>query len=556
MIEQLCPWDAPTFLFFSSNIPTLFFYSHIPSMLVALILGSIVYFRDKSSKVARSLFIIVLLFFAWSFSDLILWATNDPSSVMFFWTLQIVIEPLIFIASLLLTYRFVFGKEPSFLSKLVVSLSIMPLVIFLSSDLNLIGVNLTDCTAIEGFFAHYYSYIFELIYIVLILIISIKGRLQTKDSQKIKEIGYFGLGIILFLLAFSWGNIFGSFSSNWTVAQAGLIGMPIFVAFLSYLIVRFKSFNIKLIGAQALIYALAALVVSIAFIRRIENARMIAIFTLVFVIILGNILVKSVKREIEQRQRLEQLRLKLEQANLNLEVANDKLKDLDKLKTEFLSLAAHQLRSPLTAIKGYTSMLIDGDFGVIGTKQKDAVNRVFESSVHLSKVVEDLLNVSKIEAGGMKYEMAPFDIEKATGDLARDLSITAEKKGLKLAFKTDKKAPYTVNGDMEKIRQVVLNVIDNAIKYTEKGGITIMLSKDSGMIKVAVTDTGIGISPEEKEKLFQKFSRGAGGKTNTGGSGLGLYLAKTISEAHGGHIAIDSPGVGLGSTFTIELKAS
>ena len=240
-----------------------------------------------------------------------------------------------------------------------------------------------------------------------------------------------------------------------------------------------------------------------------------------------------------------------------LKALNEKLKGLDKLKTEFLSLASHQLRSPLTAIKGYTSMLLEGDFGVITDKQKEAIDRVFQSSSHLAKIVEDLLNVSKIEQGGMKYEMAPFDLAKAANELATDLSVTASKKGLDLKFVSDGHQ-HVVNGDMEKIRQVILNVIDNAIKYTEKGSITVTVSKDAatGMEHVAVTDTGMGISPEEKDKLFQKFSRGAGGKTNTGGSGLGLYLAKQISEAHGGSIAIDSPGVGLGSTFSILLKGA
>ena len=239
-----------------------------------------------------------------------------------------------------------------------------------------------------------------------------------------------------------------------------------------------------------------------------------------------------------------------------LQDANIRLEGLDKLKTEFLSLASHQLRSPLTAIKGYTSMLLEGSFGEVGEKQKEAIDRVFQSSNHLTKVVEDLLNVSKIEAGGMKYEMAPFDLEKAVHELSTDLSITAQKKGLTLNFVSDNKPPYTMNGDMEKIRQVVLNIIDNAIKYTQKGGITVNLSKDiaGGFMKISITDTGMGISPEEKEKLFQKFSRGEGGKTNTGGSGLGLYLAKQIAEAHGGHISIDSPGVGLGSTFSINFK--
>ncbi len=241
----------------------------------------------------------------------------------------------------------------------------------------------------------------------------------------------------------------------------------------------------------------------------------------------------------------------------DLRRANEKLQSLDKLKTEFLSLAAHQLRSPLTAIRGYTSLLLDGSFGSVDEKQKEAINRVYESSTHLTKVVEDLLNVSKIESGGMKYTMAPFDMEKTAKDIATDLSITAEKKGLKLEFRTDGQPPYMVLGDMEKMRQVVLNIVDNAIKYTQQGSIVVSVTKVAGAtVHFAVADTGVGIAPDEQDRLFQKFSRGEGGKMNTGGSGLGLYLAKQIVEAHGGHISIHSPGAGKGSTFAIELKAA
>lgn len=238
-----------------------------------------------------------------------------------------------------------------------------------------------------------------------------------------------------------------------------------------------------------------------------------------------------------------------------LKIANEKLQSLDKLKTEFLSLASHQLRSPLTAIKGYTSMLLEGSFGQITPEQKEAIDRVFQSSTHLAKVVEDLLNVSKIEQGGMKYEMSQFDFEKSVHDLATDLSITAEKKGLTLTFETDNKPPYLVYGDMEKLRQVVLNIIDNAIKYTQSGSIKVRLTQNfrTSSVRLDITDTGMGIAHEEKEKLFQKFSRGEGGKMNTSGSGLGLYLARQIIGAHKGSIAIDSPGIGKGSTFTLEL---
>jgi signal transduction histidine kinase len=243
----------------------------------------------------------------------------------------------------------------------------------------------------------------------------------------------------------------------------------------------------------------------------------------------------------------------LEKLNQQIAISNEKLKDLDKLKTEFLSLASHQLRSPLTAIKGYTSMLLEGSFGEVTEVQKETIDKVFQSSKHLAKVVEDLLNVTKIEQGGMVYQMAPFDMEKTVKEIVDDLKITAEKKGLVMEFSTDNKAPYTANGDMEKLRQVFLNLIDNSIKYTAVGSISVMVGKVSDKIRFSVTDTGMGMTEETKKSLFQKFARGEGGKVNASGSGLGLYLAKEIVGAHKGKVWVESPGVGKGSTFIVEL---
>ena len=249
--------------------------------------------------------------------------------------------------------------------------------------------------------------------------------------------------------------------------------------------------------------------------------------------------------------------LSLDKAYLYKELkdANEKLKSLDKLKNEFLSLASHQIRSPLTAINGYTSMLLEGDFGAVNEKQKEMIDRIFESGKHLAQIIEDFLNISKIEQGGMKYIMQPFDFEKVVRDLATDLSISATKKGLKLTFENDNKQPYTVNGDMEKIRQVILNLIDNSIKYTQEGDIKIQLSKDKQLdkIRLSVSDTGMGIKPEIKQTLFQKFARGEGSKLNATGSGLGLYLARVIIEAHNGRVWVESEGEGKGSTFFVEL---
>jgi signal transduction histidine kinase len=240
-----------------------------------------------------------------------------------------------------------------------------------------------------------------------------------------------------------------------------------------------------------------------------------------------------------------------------LRIANEKLKDLDRLKTEFLSLASHQLRSPLTAVKGYTSMLLEGDFGEVNPQQKEAIDRVYQSVTHLTRVVEDLLNVTKIESGGMQYTMIPFDVGTAVEEIVGELSVTAEKKGLKLSFEHDMHKSYTIYGDEEKLRQVFLNFIDNSIKYTEKGEVRVSITKDTAHneIMFAVTDTGMGMTPETKQSLFQKFARTNESKqVNRGGSGLGLYLAKQIVEAHHGRVEVSSPGVGKGSTFAVLLS--
>jgi signal transduction histidine kinase len=155
----------------------------------------------------------------------------------------------------------------------------------------------------------------------------------------------------------------------------------------------------------------------------------------------------------------------------------------------------------------------------------------------------------------MKYEMAPFSIAEIANDMVKDLSITAEKHGLKMSFVCDDDKGYMVNGDKEKLRQVVLNFIDNAIKYTKEGQIDVSVKRESNKILFRVKDTGMGMTKDVKASLFQKFARGDGARMNTTGSGLGLYLAKEIVVAHKGTVFIESEGPNKGSTFGFDLDA-
>jgi len=383
-------------------------------------------------------------------------------------------------------------------------------------------------------------------FIVSGLIILFKKHLKFKKNKK-KRTSLIIVGTaIMFFLIILFNLIFPNLLNNSTYVSISASFVLPFMILTGYSIIKYHLFNIKLIATQLITYFLWIFILVRTLMSNNWQDRVVDAVFFVVVIIIGLLLIKSVKKEVEQREKLEQLKIKLE-------AANEKLKSLDKLKTEFLGLASHQLRSPLTAIKGYTSMILEGDYGKINDEAKGVIKRIFQSSLNLAKIVEDLLNVSKIEQGGMKYEMAPFDLAKISKEIVDELSINAAKRGLKLTFKTDDEDKYKVNGDQNKIRQVILNLVDNSIKYTKKGSVNVTVTKKGGKILFSVADTGMGMTEEIKKSLFQKFSRGDGAMMNTSGSGLGLYLAKEIIEAHKGRIWVNSPGPGKGSTFNFEL---
>lgn len=547
-ISALCNDVFAQFLVFSPNVSLLVYYSHFSVIIISLFLGLFVIYKNPKDLLSKALFSMFISFAVWVFLDSVFWASNKANVIMFVWSLQILVEPLIYLSALYLVYTLAYKKDFSLGSKILAFGLYAPIFLFSATRYSLSGFNTASCLSIEGPLG-YYAYILEGIYVVWLLFIVFKKYRESKERLFKQQLFYITLGTFLFLFAFSWSNLISSLTENWKISQIGLFFMPVLIGFLVYSIVKFKTFNIKIIATQALVATLTALIAAqFIFIKSPVNIVLNSV-TLLAVIIFGTFLVKSVSREISQKEQLQTLSLKLEDAN-------EKLQSLDKLKTEFLSLASHQLRSPLTAIKGYTSMLLEGSFGNVNDSQKEAIDRVFQSSQHLTKVVEDLLNVTKIEQGGMQYVFKSTDIEKIIKDLVQELSITASKKGLSLSYKNDASDPYITHVDGEKIRQVILNFIDNAIKYTEAGSIIVSISHVGKEVAIAISDTGAGISPETKAKLFGKFNRGEASTMNTGGSGLGLYLAKEIIKAHNGRIEVDSPGIGKGSTFTIYLATS
>ncbi len=232
-----------------------------------------------------------------------------------------------------------------------------------------------------------------------------------------------------------------------------------------------------------------------------------------------------------------------------LKKTNEKLRQLDKTKDDFISMASHQLRTPLTSVKGYLSMTLEGDGGPVNQKQKKLLSQAFISSQRMVYLIADMLNVSRLKTGKFVIEPEPTDLADAVQTEIDQLQGTAEARGLKLTYSKPRGFPM-LSMDQTKIRQVIMNFVDNAIYYTPTGGHIAVALKEAGQsIEFTVTDDGIGVPKHEQPHLFTKFYRANNAKkARPDGTGLGLYMAKKVIIAQGGSLIFHSQE-GKGSTF-------
>lgn len=236
-----------------------------------------------------------------------------------------------------------------------------------------------------------------------------------------------------------------------------------------------------------------------------------------------------------------------------LKVANEQLKALDKARAEFISIASHQLRTPPATIKWYLGAILSGDFGVLSDDLKAAISRTNVTNEAQIATIDDLLNASRIERGKLEFFFEENPLEPVVATLVEQMVPLAALKKLELQYVKPSTVFPNILMDKEKIRQVINNMIDNAIKYSKTGVVKVGLKQVDDNLVVSVTDNGKGISTDELKTLFQKYSRGHDSVTHATGLGLGMYVAKVIVEQHNGKIWAESPGVRLGSTFYFSL---
>jgi len=510
-----------------------------------VILGFVVFFSDHKSATSRLFLVFTLTSSLWSVVNYFSYQVEDKTLallmvrlVMFFAVLQALSFYLLMTTfparNLVLPTKFrkVVLPVVAFVSLLTLS----PLVfsdVKLSSGLPPVpvpgpGIPFFALTAVS---------------LVIAGIVTVVRRTRAAKDKERAQFRFLTAGVTLMFGAIViFDFVFAAVFNNTSLIPLSAVFILPFVLCTFYAIARHELLDIKIVGTEILTFV----IVMVAFFEIILSRGLseilfrIAIF--ITLLSFGILLIRSVMREVEQRKKLEEL--------------TEKLKELDAQKNEFISLAAHELRAPMTAIKGYLSMILDGDAGKLTTTATEFLKEAVDGNDRLIRLVNNMLNVGRIEEGRMVYQLGVVNLKQVVKRVFNEFAVNAKDKGLAYELDVPERLYDAVYVDQDRIYEVVANLLSNAIKYTDKGTIKVKLGQKSPhVIRLEVIDSGRGISVEEQKKLFGKFARAESSAGKTIGTGLGLYISKLLIEKFGGKIGVWSES-GKGSNFWFELPVN
>lgn len=510
------------------------------STLFMLILGFIVYFHDQTKSINKIFILLALTAGLWGFFNYLYNQPNLGNLALFFLRIHMFLS--VWYAFWIYMFFYILKKD---LNEEKIFLDRENKVIFLIglfvSLLNLTPLvfekilNFTENGQILNLKTNF-GIIFFGIFILFLFVFTIINFFKNKDKNKyaILFIGFILSFVLHIIFNFIFPNVFNNIKY---VGFGSLFTIP-FIFFAGYAILKTRFLNIRIVTTDIFIIILLVLTS-----LQILNAQtlidvLIRFFIFILVILFSAVLIRGIRREIQQTEELEKLNAELDRAN--------------KLKSEFLSFASHQLKSPMAVIKGYVTLMMDGTIPNVPDQVKDFASKIKKSIDDLLTLIEEFMDYRKIDENKFDFNFEEVEIVDFVKNIFENYKLIAQNKNLEFSLETDISAAKVL---IDKIRfaQVIQNLIDNAIKYTKQGFVKVCLTLKGDDVLICVKDSGIGMTKELQEKLFSQFVRDPAIKKEIQGTGLGLYIAKYIVENHKGKIWAESEGKDKGSEFYVQI---
>src|SRR3989344_8743355 len=503
------------------------------------ILGFVIYITNRKSITNKFFFIFSIITILWSFFNYINYQATSPMIVL--WLLRAVIFLGVWHSFAFFSFLYVFPKEKIYfpwmykfllipLVAVTSAITLTPLVFPSIAQLSSDG-SVSKTVVANG--------IFLFLFVVAGLVLGgvsifIRKTFKAKGRERKQHILILIGTVIMFSLLITFNVILPAVFLNVRFIPLGALFIFPFVAFTGYAIYKHRLFNLRTAAVAGLTFALSIASFSEIIFAQDISAVIYRSSVFMIVLIISFLMNKFVQTIAEQREQLE--------------VVNEQ-------QTNLLNFITHQVKGFFTKSKYIFSAMIEGDYGRLEGKMEAVIREGLRSDNDGIDMVQNVLSAANIKRGTMAYNMAPIDLKLIVLDVVRAQKSNAEVKNLSFESYI-KDEDYNMSGDSFQIKNVIKNLIDNSIKYTTAGKITVSLSKNDGKILFSVKDTGVGLTAEDKEKLFTEGGKGKNSqKINIDSTGFGLFIAKSIIEAHNGKIWAESEGEGKGSQFFVELVA-
>jgi len=533
--------SCATFLqqFAESGTLVIAYYSHLVPVALALFLGTYALVKTRATKLAVFFFAFTFSFSLWLLGDLVTWTTPYYLPIIFAWSWLDLVNIAFFVIG---AYFFgVLAREKvTIWERAIFVLLVVPAFVLTITGHSIIEFNQPVCEAVNNDWLSQYKLAAESVSVLLMLVSFVLAWRKSSGQRKI-QLSVILSAILLFFAVFAGTEYIASITGIYEINLYGLFVLPLFLIIMTFAITDLRLFQFRFLGQQILAYVLIIAVGSqLLYIQNSAN-RILGLITLAISLFIGLLLLENARREALARLEIERLAGELSQAN--------------ERQVILIHFITHQIKGFVTKSRNIFASMREGDLGLVPETMKPFIEEGFRSDTQGVNTIQEILNASNIKSGKVSYKMEPFDLKALIDEITTGLKPNADKKGIALIADTGTE-PLTYTGDRAQLVNAFKNLIDNSIKYTQKGEVKVALAKDSEKIVFSITDTGVGITPEDMQNLFTEGGHGKEStKVNVESTGFGLYIVKNIIDAHKGKVWAESEGAGKGSRFIVELPA-